>query len=145
MKVVEEYRESINSFEHEPIRYRASISIEPHNKRILLLRELFRVGFLRGEENDKFYIDNEYQQKDTLYRCSFITQNMDKKYHKEMEIKLMNIFYDGCGKSIKILEKKLKDETKNIKYHINMYNDLLNTFEYVKRGDKLKKLKNKLK
>ena len=61
-----------------------------------------------------------------------------------MELKLINIFYDGCGKSIKILEKKLKDETKNINYHINMYNDISKKFEYIKRGDKIKKLKDRI-
>ena len=147
MKIIELYRESDKeAFLDQPLRYRFSISIEPHNHRIVLLREYFRAGFHAGEEDDEFYFDNEHRDSDTHYRCSFMTQKINnKKYHKKKEIELINKFYDKCGESIKTLEKRLIDETKRVNENINMYNGILKKFEYIKREDKLKKLKKKLK
>jgi len=146
MKLVIKETSDTQTFRGMPISYR--VSLEINRDVVTLEREYFRVGFSDGEQYDKFYFDNEWcgRQGNPLHRCTFITKKIDdKKYLMKKEEELIKLFYKKCTKTKKDLEKKLIEKTKNLNDSINNYDDILNYFEYTQRGEKLKKLKKKMK
>ena len=145
MKLKIEEKSDTSEFRRMPLCYRVSINV--YHGEIVLCREYFRAGFTDGESYDKFYTDNEMSWKrgSSMSRCTFITKNIDdKKYLKRKENELIKIFLEKCGDNIEMLKKQLIEETKRKNRDINNYNDILNHFEYLKRGDKLRKIKDKL-
>ena len=146
MKLITKETSDTQSFKGMPISYRVSLEVDRGT--VTLHREYFRVGFSDGEQYDDFYFDNEWsgRQGNPISRCTFITKRIDdKEYLKQNENILIKGFYERCIKSRDLVKKRLATETKRLSDDINNYEDILNHFEYLNRGDKLKKLKNRLK
>lgn len=89
----------------KPLRYRMSLSFYDD---IVLKREYFKVGFLDGEENDKFH---SHLEKSVKY-ISFITQNFDEKYLQEKENELFKNAYEYILKSKKNWKKYITEQIK---------------------------------
>lgn len=143
LEIVE--KSNTKPFESMPITYRVSMRV--NNGTVTLQREYFRCGFYDGEQYDDFYFDNEgYHRGSPLCHCSFITKRIDDKvYLMKKEEEMIKLFYEKCVKSKKGLEKELRRTTKELNDNISNYEDIINYFEYTQRGDKLKKLKSKIK
>lgn len=145
MKLVIKETSDTGTFRDMPISYRVSLEIDRNT--VTLHREYFRVGFSDGEQYDDFYFDNEWcgRQGNPLHRCTFITKKVDdKKYLMEKEEEMIKIFYKKCTKTKIDLEKKLRKTTKELNDSINNYDDIINYFEYTQRGDKIKRIKERI-
>ena len=132
-------------FMNMPISYRVEIKV--YRDTITIKRQYFRVGFSDGEQYDDFYFDNDWcgRQSSPVSRCTFITKKIeDKKYLQQKENELIEKFYRKCIKSKELIKKELREVTKKLNDDLITYDNILNHFEYLNRGDKLKKLKNKL-
>jgi len=142
--IEEDLDKNNDDWDSQPLRYRVSLSFYDN---IVLKREYFRVGFLAGEEDDKFYIDleiNKYSspnQKSTTH-ISFITRNFDKKYLQEKENELFRIAYKYILKSKKNWKKYIKEKIKEEKQEQKKLNVILNSNKFIKlqREEKLEKI-----
>jgi hypothetical protein len=139
-------KEDRGLFMDMPLTYRVGIRV--NRGYIELSREYFRTGFSDGEDFDKFYFDNEWcgRQGSPLYRCTFITRKLDdKEYLEKSENRLIEEFYKRCIKSRDLLERKLREQTRELTRDIKNYDDMVKHFSYIERGKKLKLIKKKIK
>lgn len=140
IKIIEQSEDKCNNyFIDMPLRYRIKLYLYDE---IILVREYFRVGFLCGEENDEFYIDSEINKwdiKPSTRFISFMTQNLDKEYHKKKEKQLLNIAYEKILKSKKNLKIDLKKEINKFEKEIDKYNQFLEYPEF-KKISRIKKI-----
>jgi hypothetical protein len=145
MKLKEIYVDDSKPFGDQRLWYRVSLTID--EEKVLLKREHFRSGFYSGEQDDHFYFNTDYPQSngDFFRYCSFMTSKLDdEEYLKRKEEELIKLFYDKCNKNITISQERLRKEEIKYNKRIDNYKDIINHFEYCKRGDKIKKIKSNL-
>lgn len=126
--------------------YRISISLK--DSEIILLREFFYIGFTPGEQNDKFYFDNEvqwqkgYRSSNGITHASFITQNLEPDYLQKKEKELIEIFYKKLIKSQNNWERQKKSDIKECNKKIEYYKNIQNSqpFLSLERIRKLEKI-----
>ena len=145
IKIVEEDCRKNDSFKHEKLSYRVSITHDSKTKEIIINREYYRVGFRDGEKWDDFYFDFELPWRNNLSvtNGSIMTRKLDDpNYLIEIEEKLIKEYYKKCIKSIENINKELIDVNKKLTNERKKYNVLLNTLDKTFRAEKLQKIIN---
>lgn len=131
-------------FENMPPCYRVSLWVG--SGEIELKREYFRLGFYDGEDFDKFYFnDKNCNEGNPMTQGTFLTKKVDdKEYLRQKEEELIMKFHKKCYKAKKILEKQLREQTRELVSEIKNYDNIIKHYSYLDRGDKIRKLKSRL-
>lgn len=111
------------------------INISDENNEPVLTIENFEYGWLTGEGVGKYY--NSSENNHSFNNVSYVTKDR-QEITKEVEIKLINMFYDNIQTEIKKYQKKIKDIQERINREKHFMKD--DMFKPLTREKKLKRI-----